>query len=700
MKVYLLLVLFLCSYAKASDFNFLKLKPVLQERHNLLQRKVSLKELSHSNKKMRLLLDDSKQVQAQAFSLSASENKGLETSDGQISPIYGKIMELIGGNYQALGEQQAEGIMAFNRQFNLGEQNFSGFTWQKPMGKFAIYANRVIRPYQFTTTWIVDDIFTIYIDASSFLKSMKDEDLIDISEQNMALFAGLSFKREFRYSHLAASYNEALFSDFSKLFLSFNMFSIKPLLNLAPYEIVSKEDSLSASVGGLISSPPIYGFSGAAGVLVTYNHVGRTVVQKLGPEDNAAAGEFLRLSSTKKNALSVGATAQLQLDFLKLVKLTLFSYDFEYEFEKTQTVNLSFYEKDKEKLNAETEERAEFKRLISTFSTQDIKALKGNIVSLDQREQENIDSKFGFLLFGALKKKETEQVKIVKDGETKVFFRTHYENLKTVQNFFSRLLNTVVYALVKFPLGTKLDASKSRQVDIEYEALDNQQKEDIFIESEEKLSVTLQKRYEARDTTGFFKQNYKKHTIELMQNYTSLKADFVSMVRKDELQGPIAIHTTVRIETQGLRYFNQTDVNNVFLHIALICQSKRPTQWQKADSREKFMKRLQVGPELCVKDLGEDYLAYKADYEKYNEINMKKFRNFLIGLHKKTDRINDLYHFFGEKNLFFNGYFSAKTKSGNNFNTFFQDGVYRGLGLIDNYVKGDAWRAPAAIGQE
>ncbi|MFZ4712085.1 MAG: hypothetical protein ACOYL6_00100 [Bacteriovoracaceae bacterium] len=687
-----LLLLSFSSSLYAHEFKFIKLAPLMEERLRVLTQKPSLSELRKSNQKMLRSLS-----QGKASGVISAQGGG-PFEDPNMSPVYSKIVELLSGNFQKIGNDEAESILAFNRQFNLGEENFSGFSWQKPMGKFSVSANRVIRPYLFSTTvWIVEDTFSIYIDATSFLKNMKSEGLIDISEANIGLFAGLSFKRNFRYEHFASSYNEGLFSDFSKLFMSWNIFSLKPIMNLSQYEIVTKEDQVTASVGGKISSPPIYGFSGAAGVLVTYNHIGKTVIQKLGPDDKPAEGEFLRVASTKSNAVSVAATAQIQLDFLKLVKLTLFSYDFEYEHGKSQTVNLSFFEKDREKLTGNTAEAAEFKHLIG-IGTTDIKALQANVVSLDQREQQNMDSKFGFLLFGVMKKKETEQIKIVKNGNTKLFFRTHFENLKTVQNFFSRFLNTAIYALVKIDLGAKLDASLSRQVDMEYDYQHDGSQDDVLLDSEEKLSVTLQKRYEARDTTGFFRKTYKNHAISIMQDYSGLSADFITMVRKDELQGPLVIHTIVRLEEAALKYFNQQNPDELFLSLALICGSRRPNQWRKSDFRGRALKRLQVGPDACVKKLGKDYLAYREDLDNYHQINLKKFRNFTINLHKETDRIHDLYKFFGEKNLFFNGYFAAKTKSGNNFSTFFQDGVFRGLGVVDNYLRAN--RSPSSIGLE
>jgi hypothetical protein len=694
--IFIFSILFFSKVIWAHDFTYIKLSPILEERLRTLSQKPSLPELLKSNAKMVEIISDDKTGSGPVIS-----GGGGPFEDGNMSPVYSKIIEVLSGNFQKIGQDEANGILAFNRQFNLGEQNFSGFTWQKPMGKFSISANRVIRPYLFSTNiWIVEDTFTIYIDATTFLKSMKDDGLIDISDKNIGLFAGLSFKRNFRYEHFASSYNQGLFSDFSKLFMSWNIFSLEPIMRLSDYEIVTKEDSITAAVGGMISSPPIYGFSGAAGVMVSYNHVGKTTVQKLGPDDSRAPGEFLRVGSSKSNSVSIAATAKVQLDFLKLIKLTLFSYDFEYEYEKTQTINLSFYDRDRPKLAANTPESAEFKHIL-TIGMPEIKALRNNIVTLDEREQQNMTSKFGFLLFGHIKKKETEQIKIVKDGKAKIFFRSHFENLKTKQNFFSRLLNTFIYALVKIDFGAKLDASKARYVDIEYDYQNEhggQSEEDISLDSEEKLSVALQNRYDALATEGKNKKIYKNHALNIIQNYSALAREVSNLVEKDELKGPMTIHTTVRIEKIGLKYFNEQDEDYHFRAMAMVCNDDHPNRWTQKSYRDQMMRRLQTGSALCVKQLGKDYLKYKEDLDKYQLINMKKFRDFMIHLHKKTDRVKDLNLFFGDNNIFFHGYFSAKTKSGENFSTFFQDGVFRGLGIVDNYIRTN--RSPAAISME
>ena len=124
---------------------------------------------------------------------------------------------------------------------------------------------------------------------------------------------------------------------------------------------------------------------------------------------------------------------------------------------------------------------------------------------------------------------------------------------------------------------------------------------------------------------------------------------------------------------------------------------RKPTAWAKPDVREQSMKHILVGAEKCVKDLGGNYLDYRSDYDRYHEMNFKKFRDFLIGVHKETDHRDDLVKFFGPNNIFFFGSFDARTKTGNTFQTYFKDGIFKSAGLVSDYLRAADRRVPASL---
>lgn len=668
MKQWIVFLLFFTFGAQAFEFKHLKVHPKIIDRLNLLTAKEFGNHLKNNH--------------TDGADLPFDEN---------LSPIYEEISKFLNGEYQTIGKSQIEGILKFNREFNLGDTNFSGFNWQKPMGKFAIGINRQILPYLFTDqVWVVSDTFTIYIDAKTFIKKLYEEgELTELSEKTLGAFAGLAFRRQIRFEHFASSYEEGLTSDLRKLFFGFTYFNPKTITNLSEYEIVSKNDEFTINAGAMGTSPSYYGFSLGAGALFKFNQMGEIKVQSLGKEDSPRPDEFLRLSSLKSKTTTVGLTAELQYEFLKLVKIKLFSYDFEYGEEKSQNIHISLFKNELADLqNTQNAKGKEFIQLLH-LRYPEIKALKNNIVSLEQREKENQQSKIGALLFGRVKKKETEVVKIIKDNKTKTFFKSHFENIKVAQNFFSRVFNIATLALIDFNGGIKNDAIKSREVDIEYEQTEDMVKNDeVYVSSEEKISFQLLKSYMVKDTTGWTKKLYKKHAIEMMKDYSGLSGDLITMVRKDELHGPITIETSARVEKDGIRYFNQLSEDQIFYGFAIICESKRVESWKHEDFRKKELEDLQFGNENCVKNFGKQYLNYKEDYISNNrEINFKKFRNILIDIHKKTDRKLDLAYFFGEGNIFFDGLFRAMTNHNRSFQTFFKEGTFKGLGVIDHYLR-------------
>ncbi len=99
--------------------------------------------------------------------------------------------------------------------------NFSGFSWQRPEANFQLYVNRQLSPDLFSSKWIVHDTFLVGVEASTLLTNMREQDMIDLSDEAIGAFAGLSFVREYKYSHFASTFLEGLQADYSKLFLSF-----------------------------------------------------------------------------------------------------------------------------------------------------------------------------------------------------------------------------------------------------------------------------------------------------------------------------------------------------------------------------------------------------------------------------------------------------------------------------------------------
>jgi len=594
-----------------------------------------------------------------------------------------KIGELLANEYINIGQEQT-GPLVLNHDIGGGTLNFSGFTWRKPLANFTLYANRELAPDLFEDRWIVHDTFVIGVDASTYLTNLKEEDLIDISDEGIGAFAGISFHRVYHYYHFSDTFLSGLQSDFSKLFLSFTKFNPNHIKSMPQYEILKKQDKFSFNAGGFVSSPPMYGLSARAGVLVNIAFENELTLQATGDQDGVTEGEFLRLSVDKKFNVSADAHLSLQVDFFNILKLTILSYDLEYEYAKSKKVHLSFYEEDK-KMMAESKDHArEFNKLVRGL-TDKAKVWKDNIIQLDERKSQNLNSKYSILLFGKVRKTETEQVHIIRDGEEKVFYKHYSQSIKFIQNLWSRILNIAVFKIFEFETAIKHASESTKKMNVEYEKLDHLNKETV--DSEEKFSFELIQKFSAAKTHRWIDGLYRKESKKYISRWTTLDSKYVDMIDNKSLRGPLSISSKLLIERAGLVHFHQLHEDDVFKVIVDACGTKRKRKWLNPRKRRKMLRRVQFGKSACVKKIGNRYLDYINDFKALGQSNLKRFRRFLGPFFKNTRYIGDIYSIFGAENIFNHGTFSATTQDGTYFNTYFKSGQFRGLGVIDNYLR-------------
>ena len=117
-------------------------------------------------------------------------------SQSQDALIYDNIREYLESRYQGIGEARVSELQRWNRDFNLGQENYSGFSWQKPFGGIGFNIDRQLAPDLFDSNrWIVQDTLTLAIDAATFLGKLKDGGVVDMLDSEIAAFAGIEFKR-------------------------------------------------------------------------------------------------------------------------------------------------------------------------------------------------------------------------------------------------------------------------------------------------------------------------------------------------------------------------------------------------------------------------------------------------------------------------------------------------------------------------
>mgnify|MGYP003390270009 CR=1 FL=1 len=598
--------------------------------------------------------------------------------EGQDSQLYFQIQGWLGNQYQGIGAQQANQVNHYNSMFNLGTQNFSGFSWQKPFGGFTLNVDRQLSPELGSDKWVVMDTFTIEIEASTFLGKLGEGGVVNMTDSEIAAFAGIKLKRIYTTYHYANSFMEGLIIDYTSLFLPFLAHSPSRVLQMKPGELMKREDQWTMGAGGLIESPPFYGLSFHAGVLAEMSYQSIITMQAIDKASQVKPGEFLRVSHHSAQRKSAGVSAGLQLDFFKILQLTLLSYDLSYSAEKNKEFNLSFTENDRVALATNADLGREFAGLLRKNSPE-IRYLEPYVVMLKEGEENESTSRAMLLLWGNLKKSALEKTRIIKDQIVKEYFTHHSESIRMVQNFWSRLFSSLIFRIFKFNSYVYNEAAFSRKLAMEYEATlpQSPDPEKMWIENTEQFSMNLSLSYEAARTDRWSDKSYKKDMENFLLRYTTLPANYRTMLRNEELVGPTLATMSAKVMGDGLAHFNalaESEVRSVFSDV---CNEDKD----------------------CITELMTPYQQYKkvwTDMQRLELVQLKK----LMGLFsKKLKSLEPLRGLFGDY-VFIHGTFRAASRAGMNFSTTFSSGQFRGVGVIDTFRRLNGTRTPATVGGE
>lgn len=705
MKKFILLLLGLIStriygMEQLDQFKHIKLNSLLNERAQLLKNKDQYNDIQSS--KMSTIarfgspayLEQNDHHLANALELEIHRDLDLNqkqariqntpnnTSDNFASLIYQSALSTLLPIYNNIGQQESQAIIDFRRQFDLGQMDFSGFNWQKAMGSYSIFVDRQVRPdSQNPSQWLVVDRMEFSIDAQTYLKKLVDTGLISLNSIGLDAFAGITFKRIYHFTHLANSYESGLSSDYSKLFLPFIQFDRSRLLNQAPYTLLKKEDFLTVKAAVSAETPPVYGFDLKGTVRTDLTRMASITAQALGELDHPSNDEYMRVSIDKKLSVAVGVNLDLQLDFFKLLKLTLLSYELEYQLDNSDQVHLSIYNADRNKLINNNELGREFKSVLSLANLK-INHLEPFVVSSEQRQSHNLSSRFSALIYGKLKKSMRESVKIIKDQKVNQFFRETSENIAVVQSWLSRLWATVVFKLFEFESHVKNVAVTSIRYSAEYQA---ERAQTERFSASDKFSLTLDHEFYFKKTDGINKA-YKKQAIEILDDSTNLEKIILDKIVKNEILGPMQLNAKLQLNQRSIDYFLSQDEDHAFAHFGNIC-GKTNEKWTNANQRKKELNQLQVGRDLCIKNLGKVYIEIKRILMDEHEYDLAKISELMKSAIKVSKSLKAVKLLFGENTSFLHGKFEAKTKQGKSFTSYFSHGTFDGLGVIEKFQR-------------
>ncbi len=663
------------------------------------------------------------------LSINASSLSSLgtqETIDAK-ADVYQQIAREFNLEYENIGRREALRVLGNNALSVTGGLNSIGLSYKKPFMTFGVSVDRNLAPDLYDAKrWIVTDTMNIDIDASKVLGSLKDSNAIDISEKNLAAFAGVVFKRKFTWIHFANSYEEGLMRDFQKLFLPFNLMSVENVSKLSENEMLFKEDSISIKAGGLVSAPLYTGVSGAAGVLAKFERLSRVEIIGL-PNKN------LQITSEKAKIATAGASLSIQADFLKILKMTLLSYDFSYELQSSYKIYLNMSQ-DALKL-ADVDLKNEMTSVLKNKEG-NLLVLAPYLISEEKRISQTTNHKYNVLLIGGQKSSKTQQIEIAKEGKVKTFFRHNYEKMKYTESALSRLFSSFLFALTNSDLSATKEASDTKKVSIEYDSTKNlmDSKSDLDIgaagSNEQKLSMSFISDFKTQKTSGAGGKKYKERAKFILERFSGVDPLALSMIDNDDLKAPFHVEGKYQVNIEGLRYFNSQNVGDVFDHFNGLCDEYPKSGF--INFRNLF--------DNCRRSLQNDYVDYLKDlsHDKVSSGDIaqceKRSMRYLFSPSKKrafiknclsevnlkskdewvqvplwqlkkltTNIVNNSYskvhyfNLFGLGNVFFYGSFDASTREGNAFTTSFHEGAFKGLGAVDHYMRVENLRAPSSV---
>ncbi len=674
------------------------------------------------------------------FSTNASSSNFLLKSElidviapqglGQ-SDIYQKILEEMNSQYQQIGLREAKKVLG-NRDFSLsGGLNSIGFSYQRPFIDFSLSVDRNLAPDLFDDKrWIVTDTCTLFIDASKLLSNLKNQKIIDISEINLAAFAGIVYKRTFTWVHYAANYEEGLTTHFEKLFFPFASMNVFNISHLEKNEMVFKEDSISIKAGGLVSAPLYPGIFAKAGALAKFEKISR--IEVISFPHLTDEGSDIHFSSEKSSTSSAAFNVGIQAEFLKILKLTLLSYDFSFELSQSYKIYLNLSQLDLLEMNAGSPIAKEVKNIL-TNKDANLLILSPFLISEEKKLAQAISHKYNFFLLGGTKVAKTQQIQITSDGKVKNFFRHYFEKIKYTEDVASKIFASVIYAITNTDPSVASLASDTNRVTLEYDSEKNllDIKENLLLgKTEQMLSLTFSAEYMTKKSSGFFGKKYRDKAIYLLERFSAVDPLVIKMVENDELKAPYHISGRYQVNAEGISYLNALSLTNVFDQIGSICDEYPKTGF--VNFRNLF--------DHCKNSLQNDYFNYRIDLthdkitsqnikdcesksfrfffssakkrafiknclsevsrkdpDKFQAIPLWSLKNFANNLSSNVSSKVHYYNLFGISNVFFFGNFTALTSNNFNFDISFHEGDFKGLGVVDGYMRNENLRAPSSV---
>lgn len=668
-------------------------------------------------------------------------SKSLSTSSlhlGNENPIFREVTQYFNEHSNAIASEQIDEIRESGGLQAWGGLNHIGLSFSKGFGNFSVELRRDVAPDLFSDDlWIATDQFDLYISATHLLGNLRDEEIIDITDEQLGLFAGVTFKRSYTYVHYEESYEKALAYNLDKLFFSYLNFRSENYLQIERGELLKKEDSISLAVGAAGNASIGTGLAAHVGALVKYNKLSYVTLQGVSADEVNYQGEWLRIASEKSSTLSAGVSAGVVADFLGVLQVSLLKYDFNYSLKESYSFALSFDDTDRDILANQSSLGREVASVLKQEEA-DERALAPYIVSHEQRKELAKDSRYQLLLFGGKKKAKTTHYKITKEDHLHSFFSHNFESGSYRQNIFSKLFGIVLKSFLDLKSIISNSEERSRAVTIQYKNKTNliESKKDLLYQeddSEEKLSLNFIRNYYAYKGS----RNNREELVEYLEKYSGVDPLVIDQVESGLLDKSLRFYSKYSMTKDGIDYFNHLNPEEVYKIFDRICDSSRPRGffgWLSSlfSSCERKLKsqydlyQIELSSNAldakmykrCESDMKSysrrrgylsssrkrkymnsclQRLAQKSQSQRDRELPVWRMAKFMDHFLNKAESKVYYFQLFGVANVHVYGQVSGTTHSEQSFIHHFSEGNFKGIDLISNFQKNNGLKTSLEV---
>jgi len=619
----------------------------------------------------------------------SSTQKSTRTGEYNFAtPLIDRVFDRMKDIYQQIGASQTGEIL--NSGYALGVLNNPSFFWQLPFGELKISVRRQVDPdVAHDTRFIVTDELIITVDAHTLLTNLKNEGLIEITDQFLGLYAGLEFRRVYRFSHLAENFVDGLTENYEYLFFPFLYFRSHKLRELNEYQFIERIDQISAEVGGALNyQVPIYAgisLNAQAAFMYGYQNLTKVTLQMVGEEDEKIDDFSARVnvSYERQKKTSSEFSIQLQLEFLNLLKKTFLQYEYDYSQTSSKRIDLSFKDEDiNPDVNNSVMQELD-KLFLGTSFHEDL--LAPYQVKEEVRVKQNLGSKYTILFWKGMNDKETERVQTNQAGVLTNFFKHTFTKTMASQTLWQIILPKLFMQI--FNVGA---LNQYKELDQRIYHLEYKSEEDLLV-GKKRLKFDNNEKIFASFAIKYFANTFKSAThrkvkmANLLRTYASVDSRITGWIDKNELMPPMDLNIKTAVTQTGIRYFNKKRVDLVRNDILVICKNESAIKGTDLLQRA----RSKSGYDNCVSHLDESYQNYytKVLGSHYQNMPIHEFKVLLELFSRYISNKSDIERIFGKDNVFVFGKFSCKTKDGKNFVHHFKHGQLKSLGVIkDNNI--------------